>query len=162
AVLDREAGLVGGFGGGPPERAGALGGGREGIGLGGGTGRGLGGAGGLAEVGGGGLVKPRANRRGLFARPSHTGPPIRWLGSDEALRRLHGLAPDVVLRHAFGIAPRDFDEEALHPVVTELESREPGAFSLAPFELQQEILGVRADVPQLIELGVIARGNHLA
>src|SRR5262249_53231751 len=98
----------------------------------------------------------------LLARTEHAVLEALELGSDEALRRLHGLAPDVVLRHAFGIAPRDFDEEALHPVVTELESREPGAFSLAPFELQQEILGVRADVAQLIELDVIARGNHLA
>ena len=44
------------------------------------------------------------------------------LRRDEALGGFHRLAPQVILRHALGIAARNLDEEPLHAVESELES----------------------------------------
>src|SRR5256886_16144192 len=39
---------------------------------------------------------------------------------------------------------------------------EPRALALAPLQLEEELIGVGGDAPQLIELGVVAGGDHLA
>ena len=108
------------------------------------------------------LVQLALARQRALARAEHLVLEALELRGDEALRRLHGLAADIVLRHALGVAPRDLDEEPLHAVVAELEAREPGALALAPLQLEQKFIGVRGDAPQLIELGVVAGGDHLA
>ena len=52
--------------------------------------------------------------------------------------------------------------EARDAVVGELQRGDARALALAAFELQQEFIGVRGDAAQLVELGVVAGGDHVA
>ena len=60
------------------------------------------------------------------------------LGGDEALGGFHGLAAQIVRRARVGMRARTLDEEALHAVEAQLQSRDAGAFALALFQFQQE------------------------
>src|SRR2546430_15857275 len=102
------------------------------------------------------LFRSLLTRERLIARAQHPLLEALQLLGDEALGGLHGLATHVVLRHTLGIAARDFDEEALHAVVAELEAGEPRALAFAPLQLEQELIGVGGNAPQLIELGIVA------
>src|SRR5580700_10801753 len=77
------------------------------------------------------------------------------LGGDEALGGLHRLTPQIVLRHPLRVPSRDLDEEALHAVVAQLQSRDAGTLALAAFQLEQELVRVRRDAAQLIEIRVV-------
>ena len=101
-------------------------------------------------------------RERALARPEHFVLEALEFRGDEALGGFDGLAAQVVGRHALGLGARDLDEETLHAVVAELESAKPGALALALLELEQELVGVGGDAPQLIELGVVACGDHVA
>ncbi len=83
------------------------------------------------------------------------------LRGDEALRGFDGLPPDVVLGRALRVLARDLDEEALHAVEAELQPRDAGALALALLQLEQEFVGVGRDLAQLVELGVVTRGDHI-
>src|SRR4029077_9792524 len=101
-------------------------------------------------------------RECLVARSQHPVLEALELLGDEALGRLYGLAAHVILRHSLGIAPRNLDEEPLHAGVAALERRKSGALALAPLELEKELISVGCNTPQLVELAVVAWGDHVA
>src|SRR5205814_5838882 len=161
-ALDREARLRGQLRTGPLEHAGPLRESGQGVELGERAGGGLQRTQGVDEPRQNLLVQLLLARQRLIARPQHPLLEALQLLGDEALGGLHGLATHVVLRRTLGIAARDFDEEALHAVVAELERGEPRALAFAPLQLEEELIGVGGGAPQLIELGVVAGGDHLA
>ena len=59
-------------------------------------------------------------------------------------------------------AARDFDVEAVHAVVFDLEIGDAGARALARFEIEQELAAVAVERAQLVELGIEAVGDHAA
>ena len=61
-----------------------------------------------------------------------------------------------------GLRARHLDEEARDAVVGELQRGNARAFAFAALELEQEFVGVRGDLAQLVELGVVARRDHVA
>ncbi len=81
---------------------------------------------------------------------------------DVALGVLERLAAAVIVRDFFGLRAGDFDIEAVHAVVLDLEVGDAGARPLAGLQLDQELAAVRLDRAQLIELGIKAVGNHAA
>ena len=84
------------------------------------------------------------------------------LRRDEPLGVLDGLATQIIGRHLGRLAARQLDEEALHAVVAELELRKAGTGAFARFELEQEGIRVRGDVPQFVEFGIVPGGDHAA
>ena len=84
------------------------------------------------------------------------------LRRDEALGVLHRLAAPIVGRHARGLSLRHLDEEAVDAVVLDAQRRDAGARALAAFELEQEGVAARADRAKLVELGIVAGGDHAA
>jgi hypothetical protein len=84
------------------------------------------------------------------------------LGRDEALGVLHRLPASVIGRHLARLALRDLDEEAVHPVELDAQVRDAAALPLARLELEQEGVAAAADGAQLVELGVVAGGDHAA
>ena len=48
----------------------------------------------------------------------------------------------------------------MYPVVTDLERRQAGRITFALFQLQEIGARVVADAAQLVELLIVARGNH--
>ena len=83
-------------------------------------------------------------------------------GRDVALRVADGLPADVVGWHPVREAAVDLDEVALHAVVAEFQVADAAAHFFTCFEIKQVLVAVFADQPQLIQLGVVARGNHAA
>ena len=68
----------------------------------------------------------------------------------------------IVRRYRVGLTAVDLDEEALHAIEAELQAGQAAAFALAPFEIEQELLGVAAEQAQLIELCIVAWRDHAA
>ena len=81
---------------------------------------------------------------------------------DETLGRFHRLPAQIIGWHLVGLGAGDLDEEPLHAVVAELEIGDAGAFALALLELEQKIVGVRTDAPQLVQLGIEASSDDAA
>ncbi len=52
--------------------------------------------------------------------------------------------------------------KALHAVETQFQAGEAAALALPPLEVEQELLGIAAEQPQLVELGIVACGDHAA
>ncbi len=50
----------------------------------------------------------------------------------------------------------------MHAVVADFEIRNAGACALARFEILEILIGVRADAPQLVQIGVVARRDDAA
>ncbi len=96
-----------------------------------------------------------------LARTQHLVLERLQFGRDESLGRLHSLAPDVVLRNSLGIFACDLDEESLHAVESEFQSRDPRALAFALLERQEKFVSVRGDAAQLVEVRVIALGDHV-
>ena len=48
----------------------------------------------------------------------------------------------------------------MHTVVADLQRLDAGAFALAGFQVQQKLVGVLRQRAQLVELGIVAAGQH--
>ena len=81
---------------------------------------------------------------------------------DVALRVLERLAAPVVVGNLLDVRVRHLDVEAVHAVVLDLEARDAGARALARLECHEELAAVRVDRAQLVEVGVVAGGDHAA
>ena len=108
------------------------------------------------------LVERLLSHEGAFARSEHAVLELLELGGDVAFGPLQGLAPDVVGRRSLALGLGELDEVAVHPVVADLQSGDPGALALARFERFEEGVRIGGQTPQLVELGVVALGEHPA
>ena len=63
-------------------------------------------------------------------------------------------------RCPFGLAAGNFYVVAMHPVIAHLEGADTGIRFFLFFEIHQKLAGIAAEIAQLIQLGVIALGNH--
>ena len=72
------------------------------------------------------------------------------------------MAAQVLGRNPVGLAAVHLDEKALYPIETQFQAGQAAAIALALFEVHQELLGVAAQGAQLIELSIVALGNHAA
>ena len=97
-----------------------------------------------------------------FAGAEHPVLELLELGGDVALRALQGLAPDVVGRRPLALGLGELDVVAVHAVVPDAEVRGAGAFALARLERFEEGVRVGGQAAQLVELGVVAGGEHPA
>src|SRR5204862_5742731 len=84
------------------------------------------------------------------------------LRSDVALGVLERLPAPVVVRYALDMRVCDFDVEAVHAVVLDLEVRDAGAGALACFELYQERTAVLLDRAQFVQLSVVSARDDVA
>ena len=83
---------------------------------------------------------------------------------DVALGVFQRLAAAVVVGHGHLVRLRaaDFDVEAVHLVVFDLERGDAGARAFAGFQFQQEGAGVARQRAQFVEVGVVAVGDDAA
>ncbi len=79
-----------------------------------------------------------------------------------ALRALERLAANVVGGRAFCVGAPELDVVAVHPVVADFEGADSGALPFALFQIHQKLVGVGAQAPELVQLRVIAIGDHAA
>ena len=84
------------------------------------------------------------------------------LGRDETLGVFKRLAAAVIVWHFVDLALRDLDVKAMHLVVLHAQIGNAGAGFLALFQGQQKVVAVNLDGPQLVQLGIQARGDHAA
>ena len=84
------------------------------------------------------------------------------LRRDVALGVLQRLPPPVVVGYARDVAVRDLDVEAVHAVVFDLERGDAGALAFAPLERDEKAAAFGVDRAQLVEVGVVAGGDHAA
>jgi hypothetical protein len=83
-------------------------------------------------------------------------------GRDVALGVLQGLPAAVVVGDLLDVGVGDFDVEAMHLVVFDLEVGDAAALAFACFEFDQEGAAVVLDGAQFVEVGVVARGDDAA
>ena len=81
---------------------------------------------------------------------------------DVALGVGQRLPAGVVGRRLGRLRLADLDVVAVHPVVAELEGGDAGGLALARFQFHQEPVGVGGERAQLVQLGVVAVGEHAA
>ena len=103
------------------------------------------------------VVEPFLAGQRALARREHLVLEVLELGRDVALGAFQRLAADVVGRRARGLAARELDVEAVHAVVADFEIRDAGTRALARLEVLEILIGVGADAPQLVQVGVVAR-----
>ena len=73
---------------------------------------------------------------------------------------LERLAARVLHRCPLGLAARDLHVVAMHPVVADLETGDPGARPLPLFEFVQEGAGIIGEAALLVEPGVESGRDH--
>jgi hypothetical protein len=83
-------------------------------------------------------------------------------GGDEALGGLDRLTPQVFCRHAIGLTAAHLDEKTLNSIEAELQARQAAAFAFPGLEIEQELFGIAAEHPQLIEFRIVSRRDHAA
>ena len=101
-------------------------------------------------------------RQGALAAAEHLILEALELGGDVALDALQGLAAHVLRGHLVGAGAPELDVIAVDAVVAHLEGGDAGARALSGLEIQQELIGVGGQGAQLIELGIVAGGDHPA
>ena len=113
----------------------------------------------LAEQG---VIKQLFAHQGPFARAQHLILEAFQFFGDVALGALEGLAPGVFGGHAFGMAAAQLDVVAVHAVVADLEGGDAGALPFAPFQIQQEAVGVFRQGAQPVEFRIETGCDHAA
>ena len=108
------------------------------------------------------FVKLLFARQGPVARAEHFVFKGLEFRRDESFRGFDGLPADVIGGCALGLRAVQFNEESLDAIEPELQARQSGAFAFLAFQFQQELLGVRAQQAQLVELRIEARRDHAA
>ena len=81
---------------------------------------------------------------------------------DVALGVLQRLPAAVVVGNLLDVRVGDFDVEAVHAVVLDLEIGDAGAFALARLQRHEELAAVRVDRAQLVQFGVESGRDHAA
>ena len=84
------------------------------------------------------------------------------LGGDEALGVFQGLAAPVVAGHFVQLALGDLDEKAMHLVELHAQVGNAAAGAFAGFQIEQEAIAIGLDGAQLVQIGVVAMGDHTA
>ena len=84
------------------------------------------------------------------------------LGRDVPFGVLERLPAPVVVGHPRGVHVGDLDVEPVHLVVLDLQVGDARALALARLQRDQELAAIRIDRAQLVELGVVAGGDHAA
>ena len=83
-------------------------------------------------------------------------------GGDEALGVFQGLAASVVAGHFVQLALGDLDEKTMHLVELHAQVGNAAAGAFAGFQVEQEAIAIGLNGAQLVQLGVVAMGNHAA
>ncbi len=84
------------------------------------------------------------------------------LGGDVALRILERLPAAIIVGNLFDMRVGDFDVEAMHAVVLDLEVGDAGALALTRLQRDQERAAVGVDRAQFVQLGVESRRDDAA
>ena len=81
---------------------------------------------------------------------------------DVALGVFQGLAPPIVIGNFVDVRVCDLDVKAMHPVVLDFEIGDARACTFARLQIEQKGAAVVLDCAQLVQLGVVAIGDHAA
>src|SRR5205814_6109175 len=108
------------------------------------------------------LVKAFFAREGSILRRKRLVLERLELGRNVALGVLQRLAPAIVVGHLLRVRVRDFDVEAMHAVVLDLEICNARASALTRFERDQEFAAVIVDGAKLIQLRIESAGDNAA
>ena len=108
------------------------------------------------------FVQQLLARQRTLARRQHFVLELFQLFGDVALGAGQGLASGVVDRRFHGLALADLDVIAVDAVVADLERGDAAARPLAGFQIDQELVGMRAEHAQFVQFGIETIGDHAA